>query len=80
MHRSLLRPAPAGLPPPLKLRRDKTAGQERLTTRNWRPNRERIWSNMASVSKKLPTVFGDPRSLAIPDPVQSQLEERCVFN
>jgi uncharacterized DUF497 family protein len=26
------------------------------------------------------TVLGDPRSLAIPDPVQSQLEERCVFN
>jgi hypothetical protein len=33
MHRSLLRPALAGLPSSLKLRRDKTAGQERLMMR-----------------------------------------------
>jgi len=43
-----------------------------------RTRRNQIRASMASAFEEAATVFGDPSSLTIPDPVHSELEDRFV--
>ena len=43
--------------------------------------RNLIWQSIESVSKpRMLSGFGDPRSLTIPDPIHSELENCLAFN
>ncbi|MFL6597196.1 MAG: BrnT family toxin [Chthoniobacterales bacterium] len=50
-------------------------------TFEWDTNKaRRNWVKHGVSFEESSSVFGDPRSLTIPDPVHSRLEERLGFN